>query len=274
MLFFPRALVTQDGRLRGDGRAKWSFAVERAIVRLLVMGPFLASACAILATVASSTPEAKWAAAKLEARYRGAHTLAATFLERYSENNQVVRTEAGVAYFRRPGKMRWEYESPEKNVFLVDGKTAWFYVPADHTVTRAPAKQSTDWRTPLALLAGEMKLSRVCARVEPTTAVPPLTLGNTVLYCPLRGEEGKPSRTPSDVAENRPATPDESVYLEIAPTTGELARVLVREKGGVEIDFQFTAWRFDPPASDSFFRFEVPPGVAIVNAESPAESRP
>src|SRR5579864_6031210 len=238
------------------------------------MLPKFVVCCAALAATIPNNGDVKLVRQKLEARYRSARTLQATFLERYSENDQLAREEAGVAYFQRPGKMRWEYKSPEKNVFLVDGKMAWFYVPADHTVTRAPAKQSTDWRTPLALLAGEMKLSRVCARVEPTAAVPPLTPGNTVLYCPLRGEEGKPSRTPSDVVENQPTTPDESIYLEIAPTTGELARVLVREKGGVEIDFQFTAWRFDPPASDSFFRFEVPPGVAIVNAQSPAESRP
>src|ERR1700684_2187378 len=73
------------------------------------------------------------------------------------ENDRTVRVESGVAYFRRPGKMRWEYAAPESNLFLIDGKMAWFYVPADHTVTRVPAKQSTDWRTPLALLAGETK---------------------------------------------------------------------------------------------------------------------
>jgi outer membrane lipoprotein carrier protein len=230
--------------------------------------------CMLLAALSSTSPAAKLLGDKLEARYRGSHTLAATFLERYSENGRVVRSEAGVAYFQRPGKMRWEYESPEKNLFLVDGKTAWFYVPADHTVTRAPAKQSTDWRTPLALLAGEMKLSHVCARVESTTAEAPDTPGNTVLYCPLRGEESKPNRAAAGAADNREAGPDQSVFLEIAPATGELARVLVREKGGVEIEFKFAAWRFNPPVPDSFFRFEVPHGVAIVNAESPAEARP
>jgi outer membrane lipoprotein carrier protein len=234
----------------------------------------LAYVCSILASLSSTSSEAKSVGAMLEARYRGAHTLSATFLERYSENGQVVRSEAGVAYFRRPGKMRWEYESPEKNLFLVDGKTAWFYVPADHTVTRAPAKQSTDWRTPLALLAGEMKLSRVCARVEATTAEKPDTLGNAVLYCPLRGEESTPPHASGAPAETPESRPDQSVYLEVAPATGELARVLVREKGGVEIEFKFTGWRFDPAVADSFFRFEVPRGVAIVNGESAAESRP
>ncbi len=237
------------------------------------MRSLLACACVMMTALPSSNSDAKFVGAKLEARYRGAHTLAATFLERYSENNQVVRAEAGVAYFRRPGKMRWEYESPENNVFLVDGKTAWFYVPADHTVTRAPAKQSTDWRTPLALLAGEMKLSRVCARVEVATAEKADAPGNIVLYCPLRGEQSKSQHASSNGLNNQSATADQAVYLEIALATGELARVLVREKGGVEVEFKFTAWRFDPPVSDSFFQFNVPPGVAIVNAESPAESR-
>jgi outer membrane lipoprotein carrier protein len=239
------------------------------------MRRFLALASMLLASLPASSPEAKSLAAKLEARYHGNHTLAATFLERYSENGRVVRSEAGVAYFRRPGKMRWEYETPEKNLFLVDGKNAWFYVPADHTVTRAPAKQSTDWRTPLALLAGEMKLSRVCARVELTSDEKPVTPGNSVLYCPLRGEESNPHPSSADPSANSQATgPEQSVYLEVVPATGELARVLVREKGGIEVEFKFTAWRFDPPLPDSFFRFDVPPGVAIVNAESAAQSSP
>jgi outer membrane lipoprotein carrier protein len=240
------------------------------------MSRFLACICAtaiLAASVFSGSSDAKLTAAQLEARYRGPRTLEATFLERYSENGQVIRTEAGVAYFRRPGKMRWQYVSPEKNIFLVDGKTAWFYVPADHTVTRAPAKQSTDWRTPLALLAGEMKLSRVCARVEPTTAEKPATPGNTVLYCPLRGEETK-KQPASSAPNNQQSTPNDSVFLEVVRATGELARVLVREKAGIEVEFKFTAWRFDPPLADSFFRFDVPRGVAIVNAESPAESSP
>jgi outer membrane lipoprotein carrier protein len=59
---------------------------------------------------------------RFEARYRSAKSLAATFLEEYSENGQVTRKEAGNAFFLRPGKMRWDYEAPEKNLFLVDGK--------------------------------------------------------------------------------------------------------------------------------------------------------
>lgn len=183
-------------------------------------------------------------------------------MERYTESGRLLRTEAGVAYFRRPGKMRWEYEEPEKNLFLVDGKWAWFYVPADHTVTRVPAKESSDWRTPLALLAGEMKVSRVCARVEATEEEKPEKFENAVLRCILRGEDSKPGQPPAMVN-------DEIVYFEIVQSTGELVRVVVRKTGGVGIEFHFANWVMDPVLPDSRFHFEAPMGVAIVNGELP-----
>jgi outer membrane lipoprotein carrier protein len=129
----------------------------------------------------SDNREAAQLASRMEIRYRSAKTLQATFLERYAENGNVLRSEAGTAYFRRPGKMRWQYELPEKDLFLVDGKTAWFYVPADHTVTRVPAKQSEDLRTPLALLAGQMKVSRVCSHVELAETEKPLRESDAML---------------------------------------------------------------------------------------------
>src|SRR5258708_35727075 len=146
-------------------------------------------ALALLLFPPTARKEAMELASRMEARYRAAKTLQATFLERYAENGSVVRTEAGTAYFRRPGEMRWEDERPEKDLFLVDGKTARFYVPADHTVTRVPAKQNGDLRTPLALLAGHMKISPLCSPVQLPSAVKPLREGDVVLRCQLRGEK-------------------------------------------------------------------------------------
>src|SRR5206468_11153357 len=210
-------------------------------------------------------------AAHMELRYRSATTLQATFLERYSENGVVLRTEAGTAYFRRPGKMRWEYDRPEKDLFLVDGKTAWFYVPADHTVTRVPAKQSTDWRTPLALLAGEMKLDKLCARVEPATDVKPDSADDVMLYCVPRGTDAKEKRSAATETGLKQTVPESAIFLEVSRATANLTRVVLRDGGRVELEFKFANWEFDPAVSDSLFRFEVPPGVAIVNGESPVD---
>jgi len=220
-----------------------------------------------LTVVAAS--DVKLLVGRLEARYRSAHTLQATFLERYTENGRQTRAEAGTVYFRRPGKMRWEYDSPEKNLFLVDGKTAWFYVRADRTVTRVPAKESSDWRTPLALLAGEMKLSRVCRKIQFAADEAPESSADAVLFCELK-EAGKSVQDHPAIAGTPNATePSDKVYLEVVPSSGELVRILVKSAGGVSIEFRFAGWQYNPQVAESLFHFSAPPGVAIVNGELP-----
>jgi len=214
-------------------------------------------------------PESEHIVRIFEQRYRSSKTLEATFLERYTENGQAVRIEAGKAYFRRPGKMRWDYESPEKNLFLVDGKTVWFYVPVDHTVTRVPTKESDDWRTPLALLTGQMNVSRVCSRVGIATTQKPEKIDNTVLYCILRGSKTEGSSKAEEQTENSSRT--KTVFFEITTNSGELVRILVSNPGGVEIEFKFANWQFDSLVPESVFHFEVPKGTAIVNGALPNE---
>lgn len=209
---------------------------------------------------------------RFEEKYRSATRLEVTFLERYSESGRLVRTEAGKAYFERPGKMRWEYEAPEKNVFLVDGKTAWFYVPEDHTVTRVPAKKSTDWRTPLALLAGEVKLSRICNKIGYAAQQAPENSADVVLYCGLRGASKSEGAKEAGSQPTRVEVQDVA-YLEVVESSGELERVLVNDSGGVGIEFRFASWQFNPKVDDSLFRFQVPRGVAIVNGELAAAQK-
>jgi outer membrane lipoprotein carrier protein len=253
--------------------------VARQFFSVLMAGCLCLGLACMAAAPKVQDGEVKRFVGLFEARYRSARTLQATFLERYSENDQTVRSEAGVAYFRRPGKMRWEYEAPERDLFLVDGKTAWFYVPGDHTVTRVPAKQSADWRTPLALLAGEMKVSRVCARVEMAERERATGEGNVVLRCQVRGASADGADPHNDRQDaDLPASPSgrkgDTVFFEIVADTGELARLLVRQSGGVQVEFRFENWRMNPPVPDSLFRFDVPLGVAIVNGELPAGDAP
>jgi outer membrane lipoprotein carrier protein len=219
----------------------------------------------VIATT-SVVPEAKEIVSLLEARYGAAQTLQATFLESYKENGRLVRMETGTAYFRRPGKMRWDYKSPERNEFVVDGKTAWFYVPEDHTVTRVPVKKSTDWRTPLALLAGGTKISRICDRIGFAEELPPEFSTDVMLYCAPRGASKTSEGGNSGRKAASPEAP-ERVYLEVDKRSGELIRVLVNDPGGVGIEFRFANWQVNPQVDDSLFRFQVPPGVAIVDGE-------
>jgi len=201
---------------------------------------------------------------RFESAYRGSRTLRAAFLERYLDNGKEVRSEAGIAYFSRPGKMRWEYSSPEVNLYVVDGKWAWFYVPADHTVTRIRAKESSDARTPLALLAGEMKVSRICKSIDVDPTPRASDPRGVVLRCNLRGSEGRVG----PVATSAGGSSQSSYALfELNPVNGELLRVLVADPGGVQVEFRFANWEFGPVVEDAKFHFQAPKGVAIVDGE-------
>jgi outer membrane lipoprotein carrier protein len=189
-------------------------------------------------------------------RYRNASSLAATFLERYRENGRVVRVEAGNAYFLHPGKMRWDYEAPEKNTFLVDGKYVWFYSPGDHAVTRMPAKKSEDWRTPLAFLTSGMKLSRICAQVEPARDLKPSQANGLVYRCTLHESQDSASS---------PARP---ALLELSPE-GELNRIVIPQGGGIELEFSFAHWRWNPTLDKAVFQFVPPRDTVIVNGLLP-----
>ncbi len=206
---------------------------------------------------------------RMETKYGQARTLRANFLERYFENGAAIRAESGTAYFRKPGRMRWEYVKPEKNLFLVDGKNAWFYTPADHTATKIPARQSEDMRTPLALLTEGAKLSKVCERILPanlpTTAEPEFgAVPVTGFECVMKGDNTNSLPKGEREAARR-------VFLEIT-ASGELARVLVHSAGSVQTEFRFKDWEINPALAEELFRFSPPVGVVIVDGLLPSSS--
>ena len=227
--------------------------------------------------LATTQPQALPIVRALEARYHNAKTLKALFLQHYSDGRQGSQVESGTVYFSRPGRMRWEYESPAQKLFISDGKTVWFFVPADRTVTRAPIKQSSDWRTPLALLTGKARLSELCGRIDLTNATPG-TVGDVVLRCLPRGEK-LPSKITSpqndaDAALTDPGQPFDQVLLEVNPSTGQLDDVRVLEPGGIALDYRFGNWVENPPLEDSLFHFQPPPGVAIVDGSQSLTALP
>ena len=232
---------------------------------------FLAGALAFIASAlplqGDVSPRAAAAAHALEEHYHNARTLQAVFLERYSDSHEGMQAESGTVYFSRPGRMRWEYEAPEQKLFVSDGKTVWFYVPSDHTVTRAPIKQSTDWRTPLALLTGKAKLSQLCQTLD-VSSESPGAKGNVILLCRPRGEKAKVNSPGGNDSEGSLAPLDQQfdqVLLEVDPETGALADVRILQPGGIQLEYRFGNWQENLPLPDSLFRFQAPPGVAIVD---------
>jgi outer membrane lipoprotein carrier protein len=220
---------------------------------------------AIVIVIASGfSPAARDAQAVLhaiEVRYHHAQTLKAAFYERYSDEGSGNGgfAESGTVYFSQPGRMRWEYESPEQKLFVVDGTNVWFYVPADRTASRAKVKESSDWRTPLALLTGKSDLAKLCRTIEfvdPAKAENPedhpTSADNSVLRC-------IPKREAADADQEL-----REVLLE-SDSEAHLVRLIIRQAGNLETEFRFAHWQENLAIAETMFHFAPPPGVAVVD---------
>lgn len=236
----------------------------RRLIGALIAGAALAAAPANLP--AQTTPQAVPLVRLLESKYQDVKTLKATFLQTYRDGRSGLQVESGTVYFSRPGRMRWEYESPETKLFVSDGELVWFFVPADRTVTRSPMKESDDWRTPLALLTGKAKLSQLCERIF-VSAAAASQAGHEILTCVPRGTDLPKLASVPDVSPGgalRPA-PYDRVLLEVDSSTGELDDVRILQQGGIELEFRFGRWQEGLPLAAAMFRFETPPGVTVLD---------
>jgi outer membrane lipoprotein carrier protein len=52
------------------------------------------------------------------------------------------RQASGILRLKKPGKMRWDYEKPEKKLFVTDGAMLWMYEPEDEQAFRQPLNSS------------------------------------------------------------------------------------------------------------------------------------
>jgi outer membrane lipoprotein carrier protein len=72
---------------------------------------------------------------KVESHYRGVQAYTAYFKQVTTSAASTINTEAnGRLYYQKPRQMRWDYESPEIQSFVVNREVAWLYVPVEHQI--------------------------------------------------------------------------------------------------------------------------------------------
>ena len=79
--------------------------------------------------------------AKIEARY-GPKGFSAVFFQTTTlKALDMTDSAIGRVFIKRPGRMRWEYDTPDKQVIVSDGETLWIHRPDDNQVMigKAPA---------------------------------------------------------------------------------------------------------------------------------------
>src|SRR5438128_2357183 len=122
------------------------------------------TACLGLAAVVRGAPAdtiAAELAAALQRHYDTIQDLSADFVHVYQGG--VLRkqvTERGHVLIKKPGKMRWDYTSPEEKLFVSDGVKMYSYIPQDKQVIVSTVPREDQATVPALFLAGKGNLTR------------------------------------------------------------------------------------------------------------------
>lgn len=211
--------------------------------RISLLAPLLV-AVFCTATLAQSRDSA--IIRRVDDHYNHLQTLRARYSEHYTGMG-LDRTESGILTLKKPGLMRWSYDAPAGKVFVLDGHFAWFYTPGDAQVSRTPAKQLDDLRSPLRFLLGHTQLAK---ELDHLTTAPD-------------GANIRITGIPKGMAER--------VHLLSLTVTqaGTIQSMRIEETDGAATSFAFTQIEEDAPVKSSDFVFAPPPGVSIVDGQSP-----
>lgn len=199
----------------------------------------------------AAAPGVKQVVQALEQRYNHLQSLQADFVQRYTQGPTTL-VESGRVYFQKPGRMRWEYNSPEEKLFLTDGRYAYFYVPQEAQVRRQSLQQAPDWQATFALLLGRVDLEKLFGPIQ----LVPVERPESPVRWQLRGR----------------ARSDRQAFTEVWLDLNEsyqLLRIEIRQRDGSLMEFHFRRWREDPALDPDLFRLQVPPGTAWLD-EAPS----
>src|SRR6185295_13512984 len=80
--------------------------------------------------------------AAVQRYYDGAKDLHARFEQQLTTAMGTKKRAAGELWFKKPGRMRWDYSKPEKKMMIADGQTLWVYEPEDEQAFKQELKSS------------------------------------------------------------------------------------------------------------------------------------
>lgn len=183
----------------------------------------------------------------LQKKYAKMTGLAADFVQVYQSPDGRNMRESGHVVLKRPGKARWEYTTPERKLFLSDGKNIYFHVYGERQATRASIKESADPQIPFLFLLGRGNLRRDFSRIEMLNDERAVESGNKMLRL-------VPNRAPEEF---------KRLLVEVNPATFQVKRLVIFERSGARMDFLLNNTQENFIASENEFRFTPPPGVTI-----------
>jgi outer membrane lipoprotein carrier protein len=195
--------------------------------------------------------------AKLQDRYDSAADFKAKFTQKYTyAATGRERTSTGEILIKKPGRMRWNYLSPEPSMWLASGSTFWMYEPEAKQAFKQDLKAS-QLPAAVAFLMGKGKLSD---EFEATTAKE-LPYGS--------GDDYRLSLKPKKAQSTY-----RSIYFVVDAKTYLVKQsVLINAQGDINA-ITFSDVVLNSKLGDDLFRWSPPAGTRVVDGAALGQAKP
>lgn len=183
----------------------------------------------------------------MEKKYTNS-SFSATFLQESTiKAMELTDFAKGKVYVRYPGKMRWEYEKPDKQIIITDGYKLWIYRPEDNQVMTGSAPEFFRDGKGASFLS-DIKLLRQKFDIE-------LLEEEKSLFYELKLT---PREKNMDVA---------SIRLSVSMSTFTVMRVITYNLYGDETRIELLNSEFGIALNDDLFSFKIPEGVDVLKID-------
>ena len=198
---------------------------------------------------AQSTPPATAdsVARDLQRKYDRVTDFSADFVHTY--RGGVLKqqaTERGRLLVKKPGKMRWEYNAPEKKLFVSDGRKMYLHVPADNQVIVSDVPKTDEATTAVLFLVGKGSLTR----------------DFTVTFA----DGGGPDTYSLKLQPKLPERDYDWLQLVVEKPTLRIRTLAAADVQGGRSTFQFSNFKENVGLTDKIFDFKPPRGADVVHS--------
>jgi outer membrane lipoprotein carrier protein len=182
--------------------------------------------------------------ARLQQRYDCSRSMQANFDETLSSPGGMTRTRKGTVYFRKVGRMRWEFAAPSEGTVVSDGKTVYDYEKDLNQVVELPVNQALK-SSATAFLLGLGNIRR-----DFKVTLPPASSSDGLTHVILTPKGG-----------------GDTMELGLDPKSYDIVNFKLTNQVGSVTELKFSDIRTNVALDDTLFTFTVPEGADIVRPQ-------
>lgn len=199
-------------------------------------------------TSPAPAPELVQIIARMQKRYDQTKDFRANFSQTYSRAvMKRVTVSTGQVVFKKSGRMRWDYLTPEPRMFLANGQVLWLFEPTEKQAFKQDLK-SSQLPAALAFLMGKGKLTD---EFEVT-----LVTGS---------KHGRPGDVVLSLRPKQPQTTYQSIIFVVNPKDYLVRESILVDAQGNTNHFVFEDLKVNTKVEDALFKWSPPAGIRVID---------